>query len=164
MVPRRHRDRCGRRHTSEISRALSHGPMAVSAALHYFGVTDFQLPSVILGAAQVVIGATVGCRFVKTPPNLILRVIGLSVGSTALLLGISLVFAFLISLWTGDRFIGLVLAYSPGGVAEMSLIARSLGIQVPFVVLHHLVRVFLVVAGSAAVFRMTNRNERRCPP
>ncbi|WP_280171625.1 AbrB family transcriptional regulator [Agrobacterium pusense] len=140
------------------------GPMAVSAALHYFGVTDFQLPSVILGAAQVVIGATVGCRFVKTPPNLILRVIGLSVGSTALLLGISLVFAFLISLWTGDRFIGLVLAYSPGGVAEMSLIALSLGIEVPFVVLHHLVRVFLVVAGSAAVFRMTNRNERRCPP
>ncbi|MFJ1311515.1 AbrB family transcriptional regulator [Agrobacterium sp. P15N1-A] len=131
------------------------GPMAVSAALHYFGVTDFQLPSVILGAAQVVIGATVGCRFVKTPPNLIVRVIGLSIGSTALLLCISLAFAFLIALWTGDRFIGLVLAYSPGGVAEMSLIALSLGIEVPFVVLHHLVRVFLVVAGSAAVFKLS---------
>lgn len=130
------------------------GPMAVSAALHYFGVTDFQLPSVILGAAQVVIGATVGCRFVNTPPKLIARVVGLSIGSTVLLLCISLSFAFLISLWTGDRFIGSVLAYSPGGVAEMSLIALSLGIEVPFVVLHHLVRVFLVVAGSAAVFRI----------
>lgn len=130
------------------------GPMAISAVMHLFGVTDFQLPSVVLAAAQVVIGATVGCRFVKTPSSMIARVIGLSLGSTALLLCISLAFALLISLWTGDRFIGLVLAYSPGGVAEMSLIALSLGIEVPFVVLHHLVRVFLVVAGSAAMFRV----------
>lgn len=78
-----------------------------------------------LGAAQVVIGATVGCRFINTSPRMILRVIGLSIGSTLLLLCTSLTFAFLISMWTGDRFIGLVLAYSPGGFAEMSLIALS---------------------------------------
>lgn len=83
------------------------------------------------------------------------------IGSTALLLCISLAFALLISSWTGDRFIDLVLAYSPGGVAEMNLIALSLGIEVPFVVLHHLVRVFLVVAGSAAVFRMTKEDRKR---
>ncbi|MBY5770117.1 AbrB family transcriptional regulator [Rhizobium leguminosarum] len=129
------------------------GPMAVSAFLHYFGLTDFQLPSLALSAAQVVIGATVGCRFVKTPPRMILRVIGLSIGSTLLLLCTSLTFAFVISMWTGDRFMGLVLAFSPGGVAEMSLIALSLGIEVPFVVLHHIVRVLLVVAGSTFVFR-----------
>lgn len=131
------------------------GPMAISASLHFFGLTDFQLPSLALGAAQVVIGATVGCRFVKTSPHMILRVIGLSIGSTLLLLCTSLVFALLISIWTGDRFLGLVLAYSPGGVAEMSLIALSLGVEVPFVVSHHIVRVLLVVAGSALVFRFT---------
>jgi len=32
--------------------------------------------------------------------------------------------------------------------------ALSLGIEVPFVVLHHIVRVLLVVAGSAAVFAL----------
>ncbi|MEX2693131.1 AbrB family transcriptional regulator [Rhizobium mongolense] len=131
------------------------GPMAVSASLHYFGLTDFQLPSPALGAAQVIIGATVGCRFVNTPSRMILGVIGLSIGSTLLLLCTSLTFALMISMWTGDRLVGLVLAYSPGGVAEMSLIALSLGIEVPFVVLHHIVRVLLVVAGSTAVFRFT---------
>lgn len=130
------------------------GPMAVSAVLHYAELTDFLLPSVALSAAQVVIGATVGCRFVNTPPRTILRVIGLSVGSTLLLLSTSLAFAFLLSLWTGDRFVGLVLAYSPGGLAEMSLIALSLGVEVPFVVLHHIVRVLVVVAGSALAFRL----------
>lgn len=137
------------------------GPMIVSAGIHLSGVSDFLLPSVLLAAAQIVIGATVGCRFVNTPPLLILRVLGLSAGSTALLLGISLAFALSVSSITGDRFVGSVLAYSPGGVAEMSLIALSLGIEVPFVVFHHIIRVLLVVAGSAAVFRPSPRPLQR---
>lgn len=36
----------------------------------------------------------------------------------------------------------------------MSLVALSLGIEVPFVVLHHVVRVLTVVAGAAPMFRM----------
>ncbi|WP_372353060.1 AbrB family transcriptional regulator [Pararhizobium sp. BT-229] len=71
-----------------------------------------------------------------------------------MLLGVSLLFALLVSSITGDRFVGIVLAYSPGGLAEMSLIALSLGIEVPFVVVHHIVRVLIVVAGAAAVFRL----------
>jgi len=128
--------------------------MVVSASLHLSGITDFLLPSVFLGAAQVVIGSIVGCRFVNTAPALILRVLKLSFGSTVLLLSVSIAFAFLISRITGDQFVGTMLAYSPGGVAEMSLIALSLGIEVPFVVFHHIVRVLLVVAGSAAVFAL----------
>ncbi|QRM56178.1 AbrB family transcriptional regulator [Sinorhizobium sp. BG8] len=129
------------------------GPMAVSALLHVTGVADFEMPSAALAAAQVVIGATVGCRFAMASPKEILRVVGLSTGSTLVLLCISLGFAGLLAYFTGDRFIALVLAYSPGGVAEMSIMALSLGIEVPFVVLHHIVRVLVVVAGSALTFR-----------
>ncbi|WP_434734556.1 AbrB family transcriptional regulator (plasmid) [Rhizobium sp. YTUHZ044] len=39
----------------------------------------------------------------------------------------------------------------------MSVIALSLGVEVPFVVLHHIVRLFLIVAGAAAVFRWVKR-------
>ncbi len=53
--------------------------------------------------------------------------------------------------------VGTMLGYSLGGVAEMSLIALSLGIEVPFVVFHHIVRVLLVLAGSAAIFALGNR-------
>ncbi|WP_053247135.1 AbrB family transcriptional regulator [Ensifer adhaerens] len=123
------------------------GPMAVSAVLHFSGVTDFEMPSVALAAAQVVIGTTVGCRFAMASPRKILKVIGLSIGSTFLLLCISLDFAGGLAYFTGDWFITLMLAYSPGGVAEMSIIALSLEIEVPFVVFHHIVRVLLVVGG-----------------
>jgi membrane AbrB-like protein len=130
------------------------GPMVVSAGLHLSGTSDFLLPSVFLGAAQVVIGSIVGCRFVNTAHSLIFRVLQLSFGSTVLLLSVSMAFAFIVSRITGDQFVGTMLAYSPGGVAEMSLIALSLGVEVPFVVFHHIVRVLLVVAGSAAVFAL----------
>lgn len=130
------------------------GPMIASAALHLSGVSDFVLPSAFLALAQIVIGAIVGCRFVNTAPSMIVRVIGLSIGSTVLLLSISMGFAFLISRFTGDQFVGTMLAYSPGGVAEMSLIALSLGIEVPFVVFHHIVRVLIVVAGSSMMFAL----------
>ncbi|MCV9966894.1 AbrB family transcriptional regulator [Pararhizobium sp. BT-229] len=52
------------------------GPMLISAGLHMTGVSDFLLPSVFLSVAQVVIGATVGCRFISAAPGLILRVCG----------------------------------------------------------------------------------------
>lgn len=133
------------------------GPMSVSATLHFTHLTDFEMPSIALAAAQVVIGATVGCRFAMASPKEILKVVNLSIGSTFLLLCVSLCFAGAIAYFTGDRFAALVLAYSPGGVAEMSIIALSLGIEVPFVVLHHIVRVVLVVAGSALAFRYVSR-------
>lgn len=104
------------------------GPMLISAVLHLAGVTDFEMPSVALAAAQVVIGATVGCRFAMASPIEILKIIRLSIGSTFLLLCVSLAFAGTISWITGDRFIAFVLAYSPGGLAEMSIMALSLGI------------------------------------
>jgi membrane AbrB-like protein len=128
------------------------GPMLASAGLHAVGVTDFVLPTIPLSVAQVVLGATVGCRFAGTPPRLVLRVLVISVGATAILLGLTFAFSAAISRLTGDPVEALLLAYSPGGLAEMSLIALSLQMEVAFVVCHHIARVFIVVAGAVAVF------------
>lgn len=130
------------------------GPMLVSAGLHIFAITDFRMPAVVLASAQLVIGALVGCRFATASPRVVLGIIGLSLGSTILLLGSALAMAGLFS-WLADKsFLALVLAYSPGGLAELSILALSLGIEVPFVVLHHIARVFLIVAGSTIMFRV----------
>ncbi|WP_245314451.1 AbrB family transcriptional regulator [Sinorhizobium alkalisoli] len=133
------------------------GPMSASAIMHIMGLTQFELPTAARAAAQVVIGTTIGCRFAFVPPRKITEVIGLSFGSTILLLAGTPTFASVLSCLTGDRFASLALAYSPGGVAEISVIALSLGVEVPFVVLHHIVRLFLIVAGAGAVFRWVKR-------
>lgn len=134
------------------------GPMLFSAGLHLAGVSDFELPAAALAGAQVVIGATIGCRFANASPRIVVRAMVLSAGATLLMLLSTLAFSLLLSLAGGDRFIAYVLAFSPGGVAEMSLIALSLKVEVPFVVLHHVVRVLTVVAGASALFRMIGRS------
>lgn len=131
------------------------GPLAVSSVLHYFSVTDFVLPTAIIAFAQVVIGASIGSRFASASPRTILRVMLLSIGSTILLLTITLLFAIGISRLSGVPLGALVLAYSPGGIAEMSLVAVALHIEVPFVVLHHIARVLIVIAGATAAFKLT---------
>ncbi|MCZ4093118.1 AbrB family transcriptional regulator [Sinorhizobium psoraleae] len=133
------------------------GPMSASATMHVMGLMHFELPTAARAAAQIFIGATIGCRFAMASPRKIMTVIGLSFGSTILLLSVTLAFASLLSLLTGYRFTALILAYSPGSVAEVSLIALSLGVEIPFVVVHQIVRLFLVIGGAAAVFRWLKR-------
>ncbi|ASY67267.1 hypothetical protein SJ05684_a39530 (plasmid) [Sinorhizobium sojae CCBAU 05684] len=48
------------------------------------GLTQFELPTAARAVAQVVIGATIGCRLAMPPPRKIVEVIGLSFGSTIL--------------------------------------------------------------------------------
>jgi hypothetical protein len=128
------------------------GPMIVSAAVHLAGWSDSVPPFEIVNAAQLVLGVTIGCRFVGTAPLSILRVLGLSVGSTVILLALTLASAWLVAQVSVHGHVPLILAYSPGGLAEMSLIALALHTEVAFVAAHHIIRVFLVMVGAGPLF------------
>ncbi|HEX8164743.1 MAG TPA: AbrB family transcriptional regulator [Beijerinckiaceae bacterium] len=131
------------------------GPMLVSAAIHVLGLSDFKPPQEVVIAAQLVLGTTIGCRFLGTPPREILKVLLVSLGSTAILLAVTLAFGWLVAKVSSFGAIPLILAYSPGGLAEMSLVALALHIEVAFVAAHHIIRVFLVMVGAGIVFGFT---------
>jgi uncharacterized membrane protein AbrB (regulator of aidB expression) len=54
-------------------------------------------------------------------------------------------FIFVISYLINSRPEAIILAYSPGGINEMGLVAATLGIKPAFVITHHLFRLFIVV-------------------
>ncbi|MFB9950524.1 AbrB family transcriptional regulator [Rhizobium puerariae] len=128
------------------------GPMAVSGLLHYFDVMNIHTPSMLLWAAQVVIGCSIGLRFAGVPLARLLLTFFLSIGSVAILLSSATIFAVGVYALTGIAIPSLLLAYSPGGLAEMSIVALTLHIAVPFVVTHHVLRVILVILGASTVF------------
>jgi membrane AbrB-like protein len=128
------------------------GPMLVSAIVHVTGLSNAAPPFEIVNAAQLVLGVTIGCRFIGTPPREILRILMLSVGSTAILVALTLVFAWLVAQVSTHGYIPLILAYSPGGLAEMSLIALALHTEVAFVAAHHIIRVLLVMLSAGPLF------------
>lgn len=129
------------------------GPLAVSAALHVTGVTAFRVPGWAVAAAQVGLGATIGCRFVGLTLPVLGRTLLFAAGSTAILLVLTVVWAVAIGRATGLDPALVTLAYSPGGLAEMSMVALSLALEPGFVVIHHLARVVLVLLGAPIFLR-----------
>jgi membrane AbrB-like protein len=134
------------------------GPLAVSAIVHMTGVADFRIPGWALGAAQVGLGATIGCRFAGLTLRALFRTLLLAAGSTILLLVLTIVWAIGIAAVTDIDPVLLVLAYSPGGLAEMSMVALSLSLEPAFVIVHHLTRVVLVLIGAPLAFRTSTRS------
>lgn len=135
-------------------------PLFVSAAVHLTGISDFVLPSIFLATAQVIIGAVIGCRFVGLARKTVATAMGLSILTTGVLLVITFTLAGIVALGTGLPFASIVLAYSPGGLPEMSLIALALSGNVAFVVVHHLARVALVVSLAPLIFKLLAARSR----
>ncbi len=139
------------------------GPMVLSAGIHLAGVTSASPPFELVAAAQVVIGSAVGTRFADTDLRFVARAILGSAGLSLLLLAVTLVSAFLLTLPTGLPLEPLILAYAPGGLAEMSLIALALGLDAAFVATHHSVRIVLIVIGAPLAYGWFKRSRRPEP-
>ncbi len=127
------------------------GPMIASAAIHIGGISDTRPPSDFIAIAQIVMGAGAGSRFSGVKPHELVRPMLLSGFATVCLLLLAAGAAVGMAGVTGLDFRAIHLAYSPGGFAEMSLIALSLGIEVPFVSLHHLGRLVVVITFASIV-------------
>jgi membrane AbrB-like protein len=136
------------------------GPLLGSAAAHLAGWIETEPPYLLMACAQLVLGSAVGARFTGTPLALIGRTLLLGAGATMLMLLITLAFGAALHPLTGYSLTLLLLAFIPGGLTEMSLIALAMGVDPAFVVTHHGVRVFLVVLIALPAFAWLKRAGR----
>jgi len=121
--------------------------------MHLGGLTEAKPPGMLVSAAQVVVGTAIGCRFVGVPFRRVAAISGQGVSSTVILLAFSLGFALLTHNLTGLPLNGLILAFAPGGLPEMTLVALALKMDVALVVSHHLARVLVVNVLCPFLFR-----------
>lgn len=139
------------------------GAMIVSAAAHLSGWTTAVPPFELIAASQVGVGSAIGCRFAGLGAREIGRIALAASGGTVILMAVTLVFALALNAGLGLPIQVLVLAFAPGGTAEMSLIAIALGSEVAFVATHHVVRIIMVVVCAPLIFRLA-RGRRRTEP
>lgn len=121
------------------------GALVASAIVHSLGLTHVSPPSVIVAAAQVVIGSSLGSRFAGHKMGALMRTLAISAGLTLILLIAAVMVALVVAAITDLPVSVLVLAYAPGGVSEMSLVALALDVDPTLVSAHHLVRIFTIV-------------------
>lgn len=129
------------------------GPMILSAVVHFIGLVTVAPPSLLVIVAQVVIGTVLGSRFAGMTGRAFLRDLGLAVGSTSVMILTALGFAALIAVAGDAPLSQAFLAFSPGGLTEMSLLALAMGQDAAYVSIVHVTRIALVIAGAGLFFR-----------
>lgn len=129
------------------------GPMILSAAVHLAGFTRASPPAEIVNIAQIVLGAGIGARFVGFDVRRVFGTMALGAGVTVAMLALAVGAALILERLTGLPFTTLILAFAPGGLAEMTLISLSLGIDTAFVSVHHFARMVFLVMLAPLAFR-----------
>lgn len=125
--------------------AIMTGPILFSAVAHATGLVHGVPPAWLVGVTQVVVGCGLGARFAGADRRMLARAVPLAVANAVLALGITFVFARGLAPLTGEPVAAVFLAFAPGGLAEMSLIALSLQMSVVYVTVHHVLRIVLSV-------------------
>jgi membrane AbrB-like protein len=133
------------------------GPMLVSGALHLAGLTKAIPPGWMVGLTQLVVGVSLGTRFAGMAGGKLLRAMWLSALTVGSMLGLGFLFALAIHGAVGEKAGTVFLAFAPGGVAEMSLVALSLQVSVVYVTAHHVARIVLSVLLLGVLDRWVRR-------
>lgn len=131
------------------------GPMLLSAITHVTHLVEIAPPSLVVIAAQIVLGSNIGCQFVGSKLRDIGRDLALGLGSCVSMLLCATAFTFWSAALIEVPLANVFLAYSPGGLTEMSLLALAMHLDVAFVSVMHILRILMVVAAAPIVFKIT---------
>jgi membrane AbrB-like protein len=137
------------------------GALAVCMVLTGSGVEWSALPRPLSQAAQVAIAVTLGVRFTPDSLRAAPRWLGAVAVGTLAMVAVSAGFAAALAWATGLHPATVLLATSPGGMAEMAITAQVLGLGVPVVTAFHVVRYAAVLVLTAPLWRLEQRRLRR---
>jgi membrane AbrB-like protein len=142
-----------------VPTAFMMGALVASIALTMYGVRLSSVPVPLTNAAQVLLGAALGSRFerefLRDAPRFLL---GLAPSLAVMLMCAALV-GWGLSVGSGAYLGAGILAAAPGGIAEMSITAKVLRINVAFVTAAHVVRYVIVVFFTIPIYRCLIRPE-----
>ena len=129
------------------------GPLAVSILLTAFSLNLSALPEWMTHVGQLFIGISLGTRFtpefLRTAPRYLASVALCALLAILVAGGFGLLLAWV----SGINPATAILATSPGGIAEMSLTARTLQLGVPIVTAFHVIRMSVIVLTIGPLFR-----------
>lgn len=131
------------------------GGVVISGLLHLSGVVEGRPQATFLFGGFVVTGSVIGARLSSIHFDDLRRL----ARAALVVFLLSTVLAALCA-WPASRFLGIPfgqvwVAYAPGGVEAMAAMAMALGFDTTFVAVHHLVRIFLLLAGLPLLLNLT---------
>ena len=133
------------------------GPVIVGAIIYGSGWVHSRPPSEVIKVIQLILGSMVGFVFVGIRLKEIAKVLSQSLGHFVILSIISVCFVLMVSTMVDIPLISILLSFSPGGQSEMNIMAILVGANLPYVALHHIVRLFLVMSVAPILMRKLSK-------
>lgn len=136
------------------------GPLILAAGFALAGILQYRPPAEAIWAAQFFIGMGVGTKYTGVTMSEIRTFVTAALGFCGVLLVLTIAFAELIHLLGLAPAMETILAFAPGGQAELTVLALIVGADMAFVVAHHVLRIFVVILGAplfARFFRAATR-------
>ena len=137
------------------------GPMFLGALIYGSGLVYSRPPNEVIKVIQLILGTTVGFVFVGVTLKEIVKVLVQTLGYFFVLLLVSSLFIAIVSWMTDFPLLSIMLAFSPGGQSEMNVIAIIVGANLPYVALHHIVRMLLVMSVAPMFVKVLHKKEGR---
>jgi membrane AbrB-like protein len=129
------------------------GPLIAAGALSVGGVIEHRPPAEAIWAAQFFIGMTIGSSYAGITAAELRRDVLAALGFCAILIALTLAFVEPVVLLGLAPGLETLLAFAPGGQAELAVLALVAGADMAFVIAHHLVRLFAVILGAPVAAR-----------
>jgi uncharacterized protein len=128
-----------------VAAPLLLGATIVSALGHGTGAIDGVMPPAIATCGLVLIGLFIAGRFRNIQRSALKKALVASIGSFAMGMTVAAVFAAVAARVAGVSFANSLVAFAPGGLEAMTVLALVLGLDPLYVGIHHLAR-FLGIA------------------
>lgn len=130
------------------------GPMIVAAAVTLAGGLHHRPPAEAIWAAQFFIGLSIGSKYTGITGAEVRRDLAAGAGFCLILIVLSLVFVEAIYATGLAPGMEALLAFAPGGQAEMTVLALIVGADMAFVIAHHVLRIVCVILGAPLAARL----------
>nr|WP_246700530.1 AbrB family transcriptional regulator [Variibacter gotjawalensis] len=143
---------------------LIFGSMTASAILHGTGLIHVSLPRWLTIATFMMLGSLVGTRFAGTSLATLRHLASAAFGALLVSATVAFAAAFLAA-WILGRDVGtLVIAYAPGALDAMMILALALNLEPAFVGAHHLARFLLVLLSMPIIVKLMQRLRKSDTP
>lgn len=130
------------------------GPLILSGVAAVLGILQHRPPVEAIWAAQFFIGVTIGAKYAGVTLQEIRRDLTAGLGFCVILIVLTVIFAEIIYAFDLAPPMETLLAFAPGGQAELTVLALIVGADMAFVIAHHVLRIFIVILGAPLAARI----------
>lgn len=146
----------------KIAGSVIIGAMLGGIVVYSTGIVEHKPPEEFLLFAQLILGVVIGASFKGVSRYELLLTLRATFGYFIVISIISAIFMTLAYFITGFDIVSVILAFSPGGQSEMMIVAMVISGNIPYIALHHVSRIFIIMGLSPIISKwLENKAKNR---